>query len=90
VHAPPHLAIRTKDPDLTGGEEAVLVFGQTFDPISNVVTDEEFLDLPFDLLQTESRHASKAPGRQLQMKRMRERLQLLRDGGRGTCQALER
>jgi N-acetylglucosamine-6-sulfatase len=90
----PYAAVRTRDPSLTvrAGKRSVAVYAETFDLVTNILSDIELYDLAIDPLQLTSLHDSSDPRRIRQMNGLKNKLDQLRAcGGRGAqaCAAAE-
>ena len=87
----PYLAIRSKDSTLTGDASGrrAMVYGETYDAVTNILTDLELYDLNIDPQQIRSLHESNSSRRLLQMQALQIRLQSLKSCGAGSCQTLE-
>jgi hypothetical protein len=77
---PPFFAVR---------EDSGLIYGETLNFAGTQVTDVELYDLATDPYQQQSQHRNPSPGRARQMHLLKERLDLLKHCGGGTCQTLE-
>ena len=88
---PPYYMVRTKDPVLTLDSSGadVLVYAETLDPVTAVLTDREFYDLAVDPLQVASLHNDMSPQRVQQMGGLDHRLQQMKTCAGDGCRALE-